>query len=520
MKYIYTFILTLAITFGYSQTTILSHTFDSDAQGWGPVGAAATGADGLFAHETTTGNPDGAISFGGFNSENKATGQAYETQFATGATTDFGTSTYLEVTFDLKLKQALNQTAVHFAFEVGGISRQNTFDLQNDGLNATTWTSYTIGYDGVNANASGVLLFLFNLASSAAKDAGGELLLDNVVVKGYDSNPNTSIKVSVDVSNYLNGQSGLNIVTPYGNSDWTELPAVNEGQGIFSYTFSNVPADTNIEYVWKAYHSADLHAAHGTSKQEDLIATISGGGADNLTAKLYPNLTYNGAVVNEGLNSNYFEYANRVIKSNGVSYTAPTFIFGTFRKNNVDYPEITLDSGATSGGASAVMHTSIDWGNPGPGGVDNGDGTYTVYADPSQEFEYYWKLDGTAESLISCTADATIINTDGFAYANRIHGAGEDRSDEFNTCPPGTFSIIDNELGIIEIYPNPFVDRISVYTEEAIQVVSIYDLTGRMVKQANPNNTNFNLDVADLSKGIYLLKLNAGDKEATAKLIK
>lgn len=128
------------------------------------------------------------------------------------------------------------------------------------------------------------------------------------------------------------------------------------------------------------------------------------------------------------------------------------------------------------------MHTSFDWANIGPGGVDNGDGTYTVYADPSQAFQYYWKLDDTAESLINCTADPTIVDTDGLNYANRIHDAGEDRSDEFNTCPPGTLSIIDNELGIIEIYPNPFVDRISVNTEEAIDVVHFYDLTGRMVK--------------------------------------
>ena len=167
------------------------------------------------------------------------------------------------------------------------------------------------------------------------------------------------------------------------------------------------------------------------------------------------------------------------------------------------------------------MHTSFDWANIGPGGVDNGDGTYTVYADPSQAFEYYWKLDNVAESsLTSCTGDSTIINTDGATYANRVHTAGQDRTDEYDTCPPGTLSIIDNELGIIEIYPNPFVDRISVNTEEAIDVVRIYDLTGRMVQQATPNKANFSLNVADLSKGVYLVKLNAGNKEATLKLAK
>ena len=282
----------------------------------------------------------------------------------------------------------------------------------------------------------------------------------------------------------------------------------------------DVPADTVIEYIWKAYHSTNNQAAHGESLQESLAATVAGGGADNLIQKLFPNVTYNGNVVNEGINSNYSDYGNRVIKSTGVSYSTPAYYFTTLRANDVDYAEITLDSGATSGGASAVMHTSFDWANIGPGGVDNGDGTYTVYADPSQAFQYYWKLDDTAESLINCTADPTIVDTDGLNYANRIHDAGEDRSDEFNTCPPGTLSIIDNELGIIEIYPNPFVDRISVNTEEAIDVVHFYDLTGRMVKQATPNKANFSLNVADLSKGVYLVKVNAGNKEATLKLAK
>jgi hypothetical protein len=48
----------------------------------------------------------------------------------------------------------------------------------------------------------------------------------------------------------------------------------------------------------------------------------------------------------------------------------------------------------------------------------------------------------------------------------------------------------------------------------------IYDLTGKMVKQANPNKSKFSLNVADLSKGVYFVKLNAGNKQATTKLIK
>ena len=185
MKYLYTFILTLAITFGYSQTTLISQTFDTDAESWAAVGDGA-GADGLFAWEDGTGNPGGAISFGGSNSD--VGGSAYQAQFVSSSV-DFGTTPYLVVTFDLKVKTALLATAVHFQIEAGGVAVQNTLDIQNDGLNATTWTSYTVEYDGIAANTNGTIRLNFNLAAAAVAGAGWELLLDNVVVTGYDSDP-------------------------------------------------------------------------------------------------------------------------------------------------------------------------------------------------------------------------------------------------------------------------------------------------------------------------------------------
>lgn len=83
----------------------------------------------------------------------------------------------------------------------------------------------------------------------------------------------------------------------------------------------------------------------------------------------------------------------------------------------------------------------------------------------------------------------------------------------------GTASINDIKINV-NVYPNPVKDILNVISAESIDVVRIFDLNGRVVKQATPNKANFDMDVANLSKGVYLVKLNAGDKEATAKLIK
>lgn len=72
----------------------------------------------------------------------------------------------------------------------------------------------------------------------------------------------------------------------------------------------------------------------------------------------------------------------------------------------------------------------------------------------------------------------------------------------------------------LSLYPNPVKDIAMISSAESVDLVRVFDLTGRIVKQTTPNSNNFDLDVADLSKGVYLVKLNAGDKEATTKLIK
>lgn len=82
-----------------------------------------------------------------------------------------------------------------------------------------------------------------------------------------------------------------------------------------------------------------------------------------------------------------------------------------------------------------------------------------------------------------------------------------------------TASIDDLDFNF-NVYPNPVKDVLNVISAESIDVVRIFDLTGRVVKQATPNKANFDLDVADLSNGVYLVKLNAVNKEVTTKLIK
>ena len=86
---------------------------------------------------------------------------------------------------------------------------------------------------------------------------------------------------------------------------------------------------------------------------------------------------------------------------------------------------------------------------------------------------------------------------------------------EFATLSTSKISISD-----VSIYPNPAKDILNISAGEKIDSATIFDLTGRIVKISNPYKEVFNFNISDLSNGVYLVKLNAGDKESSIKFIK
>lgn len=68
-----------------------------------------------------------------------------------------------------------------------------------------------------------------------------------------------------------------------------------------------------------------------------------------------------------------------------------------------------------------------------------------------------------------------------------------------------------------KIYPNPAIDYITV--DNNTESVSIYDLSGRLVKQVN-TVSNTTVDVASLAKGTYIVSTVKEGKTLQSKLIK
>jgi hypothetical protein len=77
----------------------------------------------------------------------------------------------------------------------------------------------------------------------------------------------------------------------------------------------------------------------------------------------------------------------------------------------------------------------------------------------------------------------------------------------------------------IAIYPNPANDQLNVnllFAESNAVNIELFDLTGKAVATPNMNQAispnQYTLDVADLTKGVYILKVTNGTKVSTSKV--
>jgi hypothetical protein len=68
----------------------------------------------------------------------------------------------------------------------------------------------------------------------------------------------------------------------------------------------------------------------------------------------------------------------------------------------------------------------------------------------------------------------------------------------------------------VSVYPNPVRDLLFIRSDEPVESLSVYDLTGRRCKQAGYGTTS--LFVGDLSSGIYLVKVKTPTGEFICKV--
>lgn len=69
-------------------------------------------------------------------------------------------------------------------------------------------------------------------------------------------------------------------------------------------------------------------------------------------------------------------------------------------------------------------------------------------------------------------------------------------------------------------YPNPVKDILNIDSQTKVESVEMYDLSGKRVLNTEINSLKFNVNLSELSTGIYILKAQTEDGPKTVKIIK
>ncbi|MCS3529723.1 T9SS type A sorting domain-containing protein [Chryseobacterium sp. JUb7] len=77
---------------------------------------------------------------------------------------------------------------------------------------------------------------------------------------------------------------------------------------------------------------------------------------------------------------------------------------------------------------------------------------------------------------------------------------------------------ISKENNAVSIYPNPVQDVLFIKSKDQVIKAEIYDEAGRVLKSVSV--TDHSINVSELSKGNYIIKLSAKDKTTTQKFMK
>lgn len=77
---------------------------------------------------------------------------------------------------------------------------------------------------------------------------------------------------------------------------------------------------------------------------------------------------------------------------------------------------------------------------------------------------------------------------------------------------------VEENLASCKIYPNPLSSFLKVESEQTVNIIRIYDLSGRLVKEKTVAERQFNLNLSDLKNGAYLLQLDYGDSTSCHRI--
>ncbi len=81
-------------------------------------------------------------------------------------------------------------------------------------------------------------------------------------------------------------------------------------------------------------------------------------------------------------------------------------------------------------------------------------------------------------------------------------------------------SINDHSLNELKLYPNPAKGNTIYFNTNKHLNIKIYDVLGKLVMSKSINNNNDYIDISNINKGVYLVRISSDNQSTTKKLIR
>ena len=131
---------------------------------------------------------------------------------------------------------------------------------------------------------------------------------------------------------------------------------------------------------------------------------------------------------------------------------------------------------------------------------------------------YQWKT-CTPLAVISGATNQSYVAPSNGQYKVMVTKNGCVDSSACSTVVTGIYENKQN-LENVSVYPNPANNQVTISRDVTDKMdIQLIDVTGKLIFRKEIISSEFKLDVSDLMRGIYLLRLNSENKTSTTKLV-
>ncbi|PCI08935.1 MAG: hypothetical protein COB73_06330 [Flavobacteriaceae bacterium] len=139
-------------------------------------------------------------------------------------------------------------------------------------------------------------------------------------------------------------------------------------------------------------------------------------------------------------------------------------------------------------------------------------GTFTCVANADS---------GTSGGDETLTDIAVVSGTQYWINVAYWSGTSDSAEGTFDIAVTGAIlSVEDNTIEGFSIYPNPVNDVLSFRALDNIENISIYNLLGQEVMRTQPNELNAQIDMSNLTTGMYVVKVQIGNQLGAYRIMK